>query len=186
MYLAESSEVYYGDSGAFIKSLDWKKGNVDRIPNHSQNIGFTDSVTKLGELLVSSYYDIDTGCGGLNLWSVESRDERPVYIATIQDEDTSRILSIAAAKTEADSTLIATGGRELKLWRQMTSATVSDNDDVIVRCHNMTMFSLATGDSGSGMSESELSEDEMISSIHESSRTLVPDKKSGFCNCNLM
>ena len=108
LFVAETSQVHYGDSGAFIKSLDWKKGNVDRVPNHSQNIGFTDSLAKLGPLLVASYYDIDTGCGGLNLWTRDGHDASLVYIGTVQDEDTSRILTIAAAKTQDDSSLIVT------------------------------------------------------------------------------
>ena len=148
----------------------------------SQNIGFTDSLTKLGDVLISSFFDIDTGYGGLNLWSRESRAESPVYIASIQDEDTSRILAMDAAKTESDAMVMVTGGRELRLWQQVTSNTSSD--DNVVRCDQVTMFT--AGDSGSGVSESELSEDEMISSLHEASRIALPDKKAGFCNCNLM
>ena len=56
-----SDSLYYGDDGCNIKAIDWRKGRLRKIANHTEDIGFTDAVAVAGNLLVASTYDIDTG-----------------------------------------------------------------------------------------------------------------------------
>ena len=80
-----------------------------------------------------------------------------------------------------------TGGRELKMWKKTLDTNNRHVEDVIVRARVCHMFTDGAGGVSTGASESEMSEDEMISSVHEASnRTAVLEKKSGFCNCSLM
>merc|ERR1712004_955830 len=99
---AWSSNLHYGDTGSCIKTLDWKRGIESKIPNHSEDIGFTDCVTGSGDLVVTSSYDIDTGCGGVN---IRCRDISPEaatdlsYVVSLGDGDTGRIVSLGSGMT---------------------------------------------------------------------------------------
>ena len=164
--------------------MDWRKGNLRKVPNHVENIGFTDCVKHSGDVLAASYYDIDTGSGGINIYN-NNKDQDPEYSVSVTDEETSRILSLDIQNDPEGRILLMTGGRELKMWKKILDINNRQEEDVIVRarvCHMFTDGGLSTG-----ASESEMSEDEMISSVNEANnRTAVLEKKSGFCNCSLM
>ena len=180
----DSSLICYGDSGAHIKVMDWRKGILRKLPNHVENIGFTDCVQHSGDILAASYYDIDTGSGGINIFN-DNKDEDPEYLVSLTDEETSRVLSLDIQSDPEGNILMISGGRELKMWKRCLDTNNRGEDDVVVRARVGHMFT--DGGLTTGASESEMSEDEMISSFNEANnRTAVLEKKSGFCNCSLM
>jgi len=178
-YLGNSPKIFIGDSGAHIKELEWKKGILRKLPNHVSNIGFTDCVHQLKNILVASSYNIDTGCGSLNLFSHAAQDT--CYIATVSDEDTSRILSLAVSCQDDGGLLMVSGGREVKVWRQLADGI---SGDARVRTCN---FPRVIDSAGSG-TESDLSDDEVFPDSSRPSSSTLPsmEKKSGFCNCTVM
>merc|ERR1711953_203679 len=70
-------KIYFADSGSSLKVLEWKTGQLSKVPNHEEDFGFTDCLSETGDLLVVSSYDLDTGClrqrGG---WIVEDHHGR--------------------------------------------------------------------------------------------------------------
>ena len=177
-----SSILYYGDSGSSIKTLDWKRGIDRKIPNHTDNIGFTDCVTGSDDLIATSSYDIDTGCGGVNLWCRDISPEANTdlsYVVSLGDGDTGRIVSLCIRRDE----VIVTGGRELKIW---TRVGATDHSEHVVSGKVVRMFPQTDGGS-TGASESELSDEEEAASSQANSESLISrEKKTGFCNCSLM
>ena len=166
--------------------MDWRAGLLRKVPNHVENIGFTDCVKHSGDVLAASYYDIDTGSGGINIYN-HNKDEDPEYSVSVTDEETSRILSLDIQNDPEGRILMITGGRELKMWKKILDANNRHEEDVVVRARVSHMFSDGAGGLSTGASESEMSEDEMISSVNEANnRTAVLEKKTGFCNCSLM
>ena len=161
--------------------LDWKQGAIRKLCNHVENLGFTDSVVQSGDVLLATCYDLDTGAGAVNVWTTSESGAE--YVTTLQDDDTSRILSLDVFRGEQDEEkmMIVTGGRELKLWSRggHVGGDVGESEYEVVS-RSVTLFS----DDG-GLSESELSEEEMISSVQEAN-TVLPEKNSGFCNCSIM
>jgi len=191
--LGVSGLLYYGDDGCNIKAINWKKGRIDKIANHAEDIGFTDAVGIVGNLLVASTYDIDNGQGGLNLFC-ECLEEAPLpkYVATLMDGDTSRIGNLRATSSNGTITII-TCGQEVKLWRQRgLKGSHSNNGSTSVRGCVLTMDQGLIYDSGSdGEFESDVEEE--INSVScrrqkTESDNLVPynNKTSGFCNCSIM
>ena len=177
-----SSNLHYADSGSSIKTLDWRRGVESRIPNHSEDIGFTDCVTGSGDLVATSSYDIDTGCGGVNLWCRDISPEAGTdlsYVVSLGDGDTGRIVSLGVRRDE----VIVTGGRELKVW---TRVEASENGEDVVVGRSVRMFPRTDGGS-TGASESDLSDDDEAASSQASSPSaMTREKKTGFCNCSLM
>ena len=76
--------MYYGDDGCNIKRVNWRTGQLSKVSNHAQDLGFTDAVAVAGPVLLSSTYDLDTGEGGVNLFLEQPESARPKYIATLQ------------------------------------------------------------------------------------------------------
>ena len=179
--LGSSSNVYYGDSGSCLKTLDWRRGLERNIPNHTENIGFTDCVTGSGDLLATSNYDIDTGCGGVNIWCPDISPEAATdlsYVVSLGDGDTGRIVSLGMRRDE----VIITGGRELKIWTRVEAGNTSED---VVAGNLLRMFPQTDGGS-TGASESELSDEEEAACVQSGNQVLRRGKSSGFCNCSLM
>ena len=177
---AGGDKIYFADSGSSLKVLEWKTGQLSKVPNHEEDFGFTDCLSETGDLLVVSSYDLDTGCGALNLLHRDPQHQQELtYLATLSDQETSRILSVSAR--EEDGLLrIITAGQEVKLWSRLGPDSQGQEDVV-----KATVRSLVGSQT---LSDSELSEDEIEGS---SSNQTVPgapfnDKTSGFCNCSLM
>lgn len=177
-----SSNLYYGDSGSCLKTLDWRRGLERTIPNHTENIGFTDCVAGSGDLLATSNYDIDTGCGGVNIWCPDISPEAATdlsYVVSLGDGDTGRIVSLGMRRDE----VILTGGRELKIWTRVEAGNTSED---VVAGNLLRMFPQTDGGS-TGASESELSDEEEAASVQSGNQSVLRrGKNSGFCNCSLM
>jgi len=180
-YQGYDSKIIIGDSGAHVKEFEWKKGILRKIPNHVSNIGFTDCVRQLENILVASSYNIDTGYGALNLFSHSHVSQGTSYIATLADEDTSRILSLAIACQNDGKLLIVSGGREVKVWRHLEDGI---SGDLKARTFK---FPRVLDSAGSG-TESDPSDDEVFPNSSRQSTSSLPhmEKKTGFCNCALM
>merc|ERR1711953_416993 len=175
---ATGDKIYFADSGSSLKVLEWKTGQLSKVPNHEEDFGFTDCLSETGDLLVVSSYDLDTGCGALNLLHRDPQHQQELtYLATLSDQQTSRILSVSAR--EEDGLLrIITAGQEVKLWSRLGPDSQGQEDVV-----KATVRSLVSSQT---LSDSELSEDE-IEGSSSSNQTLLRgpynDKTSGFCNC---
>ena len=131
--------------------------------------------------MAASSYDIDTGCGGVNLLCRDISPEAATdlrYVVSLADGETGRILSLGVRRDEAGLVII-TGGRELKIWR----LEAGNRGEDVVAGRVLRMFPLTDG--GSAASESDLTEDEEDASTLASS-AMSGDKKTGFCNCSLM
>merc|ERR1711860_233907 len=142
------------------------------IPNHSEDIGFTDCVMGSGDLVVTSSYDIDTGCGGVNIWCQD---------ISLGDGDTGRIVSLGIRNDE----IIVTGGRKLKIWTRVEAGNTSED---IVPGRIVRMFPRPRTDGGwTEASESDLSDEENTAGTQASNQiAMIREKKTGFCNCSLM
>ncbi|PIK59563.1 putative pre-mRNA-splicing factor PRP46-like, partial [Apostichopus japonicus] len=113
--------IYYGDNGLNVKVLDWRRGVVHKIRNHKEDnaYGFVDSihVTSPSSYLICSGYDLDLGNGYLNIFSLEQEK----YLATLMDDNVSRIFTMATSTTHEGGTRLVTGGAELKVWDVLPS-----------------------------------------------------------------
>merc|ERR1739848_36798 len=173
-------KIYLADSGSSLKVLEWKTGRLSKVPNHEEDFGFTDCLCETGDLLIVSSYDLDTGCGGLNLLHRDLQHQPDLtYLATLSDHQTSRILSVSARQDEAGLKII-TGGQEVKLWSRLAPDSQAQED--VLKATTRPLVSSET------LSDSELSEDEIEGT---SGNQTIPggpfsDKTSGFCNCSLM
>jgi len=191
--IGASDSLYYGDDGCNIKAIDWRKGRLRKIANHTEDIGFTDAVAVAGNLLVASTYDIDTGQGGLNLfYELPDGGPLPKYVATLMDGDTSRISSLRAKISNGSLTVISCG-QEVKLWRQeMTKGQKSKDGSTSVRGCVLTLDKGLVLDSGSDGELDSDSEDGVRSisvgtGVGVGNNAVPYDSKStGFCNCTVM
>ena len=134
--------------------------------------------------MVTSSYDIDTGCGGVNIWCRDISPEAATdlsYVVSLGDGDTGRIVSLGIRNDE----VIVTGGRELKIWTRAEAGNASED---IVPGRIVRMFPRPKTDGGStGASESDLSDEEDAASPQASNQSaMIREKKTGFCNCSLM
>ncbi|XP_052819412.1 uncharacterized protein LOC128245328 [Mya arenaria] len=122
----KGDNLVYGDDGVNVKILNWRKGLVKKLANHREEFGITDTLCCHGDVMVTSAYDLDTGHGYLNVFDITSD---PVYMATIDDSDTGRILDLCCQETSPGVITMATAGMELQVWNQVPSkskdATVS-------------------------------------------------------------
>ena len=123
--------------------------------------------------MVSSY-DLDTGCGAVNLVYRDTELQDLTYLATLGDGETGRVVSLASREEDGRFNLV-TGGHQVRLWTRLPPGSEAGSVRAEVR-------SLISSQSGS---ESELSDDDS-QGIQEESGHPFSDKKSGFCNCNLM
>ncbi|XP_071109247.1 WD repeat-containing protein 5-like isoform X2 [Haliotis cracherodii] len=104
--------VFYGDDAINIKLLEWKRGIVKKLPNHTDEFASTDAICCFEDLLVASSYDLDNGLGYINIRSLPHGD----YLATLDDEDTERIICLGCARTKSGNLVLVTGGMQLKVW----------------------------------------------------------------------
>ncbi|XP_067658927.1 WD repeat-containing protein 5-like [Haliotis asinina] len=104
--------VFYGDDAINIKLLEWKRGIVKKIPNHTDEFASTDAICCFEDLLIASSYDLDNGLGYINIRSLPHGD----YLATLDDEDTERIICLGCARTKSGNLVLVTGGLQLKVW----------------------------------------------------------------------
>lgn len=106
--------IYFGDDGMNIKVLDWKKGIVKKLANHRAGLGSTDALFHHDKFIYSSGYDLDNAASYINV-----RGSDNMYVGTFDDDDTSKILSVAVACHTKKDLVIVTGGWELKMWKQI-------------------------------------------------------------------
>ncbi|OWF41107.1 uncharacterized protein LOC110462920 [Mizuhopecten yessoensis] len=104
--------VYYGDEGTNIKVLNWKKGEVSKLMNHSEEFGMTDSLCYHGDTLLASSYNLDTGKGSINVRYLPEGN----YMSTLDDQETERIIAITSTTLSSDRITIVTAGLQLKIW----------------------------------------------------------------------
>ncbi|BFZ23778.1 hypothetical protein BsWGS_26817 [Bradybaena similaris] len=104
--------LLFGDDAMNIKILDWKKGLVRKVPNHTDNFSFTDALCCHGDLLLSSSYDLDDAVGYINVRSSKTLE----YLASFEHLDTERIVCLDFGYLTADRMFVVSGGMELLLW----------------------------------------------------------------------
>lgn len=119
----KDSKIYFGDDGQNVKVLDWREGKVHKMRNHKEgnDFGFVDAIIVIApsNYLVCSGYNLDFGSGYLNIFSVD--DEK--YLATLTDDEVSRIFAVACGTTSEGGTRLITGGSELKVWDTVSKGT---------------------------------------------------------------
>ncbi|XP_046562373.1 LOW QUALITY PROTEIN: uncharacterized protein LOC124271321 [Haliotis rubra] len=104
--------IFYGDDAINIKLLEWKRGIVKKLPNHTDEFASTDAICSFEDLLIASSYDLDNGLGYINIRSLPHGD----YLATLDDEDTERIVCLGCGRTKSGNLVLVTGGMQLKVW----------------------------------------------------------------------
>ncbi|CAG5136765.1 unnamed protein product, partial [Candidula unifasciata] len=107
-----SDLLLFGDDARNIKILDWKKGQVRKLANHTDSFTFTDALCCHGDLLLSSSYDLDDAVGYINIRSSKTLE----YLATLEHIDTERIVCLDYGYLSADRLFVVSGGMELLLW----------------------------------------------------------------------
>ena len=177
-----ADSIYFADSGSSLKCLEWRAGRLRKIPNHPHDFGLTDCLSQTEDVLVVSGYDLDNGCAALNLLYRDAEQQDLIYLASLSDGQTPRVLSLAA-RQDRGRVHILTGGQQVKLWTKLT--TTGEDDENVVKAEARSLVCSQT------LSESELSEDDSPLSPPGSddpiaSGNILNDKTSGFCNCNLM
>uniref|UniRef100_A0A0B7ABB3 WD repeat-containing protein 89 n=2 Tax=Arion vulgaris TaxID=1028688 RepID=A0A0B7ABB3_9EUPU len=119
--------ILFGDDARNIKLLDWKKGLVTKLSNHTNSFSFTDALSCHGELLLSSSYDLDQGLGYINIRS----SRRFEYLATIDDESTERIVCLDFGYSSSNNLFVVTGGMDLKLWQVLPAQSVNKSTEQV-------------------------------------------------------
>lgn len=183
IYISDSEVLYYGDNGHNIKMLDWKNNQVLKFSNHTIEHGFTDSIAGLGELVVATSFDIDTGLGQLNIYS-ERPDQIPQYLATLSDSLTNRI-SVLRSSEKDGKTFVMTAGLQLKVWESeaVNQTRTQDTSTSVQGCV------LALGDCpvlDSGSEDGGDTEDEEDRETSPSQSLPLQKPAAGFCNCQVM
>jgi len=185
IYISDSEVLYYGDNGHNIKMLDWKNNQVLKFSNHTIEHGFTDSIAGLGELVVATSFDIDTGLGQLNIYS-ERPDQIPQYLATLSDSLTNRI-SVLRSSEKDGKTYVTTAGLQLKVWESdAVNQTRTQDTSTSVQGCVLALGDCPVLDSGSeDGGDTEDDEDRETSSSRSQSLPLQKPA-AGFCNCQVM
>lgn len=197
VHVTRSGSVYYGDNGHNLKLLDWKNNRVSKFSNHTTDQGFTDHICGMDKVLFATAYDVDTGLGQMNLYE-ERAGAMPHYIATLADNNTSRIC-VMSCSTAEDTVVVLTGGWQLKVWKSVLKQQGVRSNDVSSSVQGCVL-SLGEGhlvvDSGADESESDDDSvnNSLNNSVNRSSNTsnmqesdgVLSKQGTGFCNCSVM
>ncbi|XP_052212566.1 F-box/WD repeat-containing protein 7-like isoform X1 [Dreissena polymorpha] len=178
--LGRGDNLYYGDDGVNVKIMSWRQGLVKKLSNHKGECGMTDALCQCGDIMLTSAYDLDTGRGYLNVFDIS---KEAVYLATIDDGETGRILDLCCHATEEGVITIVTAGVDLLVWRKV--AKKSGTNDVQARViPQLTQFA----QNSDLESETEFSETEDDASSHSGSRrTSVQGQGQGWMSwCSLV
>jgi len=184
--ILENGWIYYGDDGSNIKAIDWRNGKLYKVSNHTENIGFTNSLTASGDLLISSNHDIDTGLGGVNLF--HSGTEGVVkYLATLSDLDTGRISHVSVGRTDQSNIALVTAGQELKLWTMKLAGAKKEGSNSVRSCV-LTLSQSIVQDSGTEEEEDDEESDYVGARTAQNAagQPLRIKPGTGFCNCIIM
>ncbi|XP_038074816.1 WD repeat-containing protein wdr-5.2-like [Patiria miniata] len=146
--------IYYGDDGLNVKALDWKKALVHKLKNHLGDFGSTDAMCSTKDLLICAGYDLDNGCGFLNFWSLPEE----VYLATLNDQDISRIVTMDHTQTKEGALRVVTGGQELRVWDRIPKKRYSPQDAVPTEFN--FSFSVKAQDSDADSDTTDMSDSE--------------------------
>jgi len=184
--ILENGWIYYGDDGSNIKAIDWKNEKLYKVANHTENVGFTDSLTASGNLLISSNFDIDTGLGGVNLF-LSGTEGVVKYLATLSDLDTGRISHVSVGRTDQNAIALVTAGQELKLWTLKVSGAKKEGSNS-VRSRVLTLSQSLVQDSGTEEEEEDEESDHVgVRTAQNASGQPIRIKPgTGFCNCIIM
>ncbi|XP_033641814.1 mitochondrial division protein 1-like [Asterias rubens] len=182
--LAVSGEtIYYGDDGLNVKALDWKRGLVHKLKNHTGDFGSTDAMCSTKDLIVCAGYDLDDGSGYLNFWSVP--DE--AYLSTLGDQETSRIIAIDCTQTREGALRIVTGGQELRVWDRVPRKQYSPQDSVPTEYNRA--FAIKANDSDFDSDMADMSESDEADGhprqrrrVSQSSDTSAKSSWSSWCS----
>ncbi|XP_052285925.1 WD repeat-containing protein 5 homolog isoform X3 [Dreissena polymorpha] len=178
--LGSGDNLYYGDDGVNVKIMSWRQGLVKKLSNHKGECGMTYALCQCGDIMLTSAYDLDTGRGYLNVFDIS---KEAVYLATIDDGETGRILDICCHAAEEGVITIVTAGVDLLVWRKV--AKKSGTNDVQARViPQLTQFA----QNSDLESETEFSETEDEASSHSGSRrTSVQGQGQGWMSwCSLV
>ncbi|CAL1541025.1 unnamed protein product [Lymnaea stagnalis] len=119
-----ANSILYGDDSSNIKVLDWKRGAVTKLANHVSYFSSTDAIRCHGDFILASGYDLDEGLGFVNVRSSQTLN----YLATIDDNNTERIICLDFSVLSENSMLVVTGGMELKAWRLFSADKISKSN----------------------------------------------------------
>ncbi|XP_060071308.1 uncharacterized protein LOC132551211 [Ylistrum balloti] len=151
--------VYYGDEGTNIKVLSWKKGEVSKLKNHSDEFGMTDSLCCHGDTLLTSSYNLDTGRGSINVRYLPDGN----YMSTLDDEETERIIAITSTVISPATITLVTAGLQLKIWTLVPPNSDGEGDlfnsKFITRLAGVAVDSEAESDADMSESEEEYAGD---------------------------
>eukprot|EP00088_Acartia_fossae_P005743 TRINITY_DN12591_c0_g1_i5.p1 TRINITY_DN12591_c0_g1~~TRINITY_DN12591_c0_g1_i5.p1 ORF type:complete len:265 (+),score=35.89 TRINITY_DN12591_c0_g1_i5:65-796(+) len=196
LHITESGIVYYGDTGHNMKMLDWKKSTVHKFANHTTDQGFTDAIIGTKDVMIATGYDVDSGCGQLNIYK-HRVDQIPQYLATLPDSDTDRISVMSLAESVDGNVWIVTGGQYLKIWtsqKTLHGGTTSRDVSTSIQGCILSLGDTPLVDSGT--------EDSDFDDLMQGARTrrsladttrpdlganghLSGKPASGFCNCTI-
>lgn len=146
--------IYYGDDGINIKAVNWKKGIVQKLLNHTEDFGVTDAIFCNQDSLFTSAYDMDNGLAYINVRTLPDTD----YVGTLNDEATGQIKCIHCCRGSIPNgdLLLAVGGLELKIWKLITSSRIP-NDLSVIPTRFLPKLNTTGADSGT---ESEYTDEE--------------------------
>lgn len=146
--------IYYGDGGINIKVVNWKKGIVHKLLNHTEDFGVTDAVCCNEDSIFTSAYDLDNGLAYINVRTLPDAE----YVATLNDEATGQIKYIHCCRGSISTgdLLLAVGGLELKIWKLIASSRIPE-DLSVVPARYLPKLSMTGADSGT---ESEYTDDD--------------------------
>ncbi|XP_066568169.1 uncharacterized protein LOC136755467 [Amia ocellicauda] len=148
--------VYVADSRASLREMDWRKGFVSGLANHSTVAGVTDCVTQTEGVLISSGFDLETGEASLNLRSLpENR-----YLASLSWPGAPRILCLATWLTPSGGHRWVTGGQGLTVWEQLPANNKQRSDVTVKRVRRLDGPALESGSEGETEEEEEEEEEE--------------------------
>ncbi len=181
----DASLVAFGDAGSNLKVLDWKRGLLHKVPNHTSDMGFTDSIRTVGDsLLLASSYHLDSGRGSINLFKLQSSESGllPEYLCSWSDDRAGRILSLAASFSDGDGLSVVTVGKEVTRWRAVNRENRDDEaSSRALFSPTVLPLSNAAVDSGSSDEENEEDEENIVVSEETSNNLASSDGLTSRC-----
>jgi len=179
IYITDSEIVYYGDTGHNLKLLDWQHNRVHKFANHTSDQGFTDAISGSNQVMIASGFDVDTGCGQINMY-MPRQHQLPIYLTTLADNTTERICCVCMRESSSGDVTVVSAGYDIKVWKYKNNSNTTSNQHPVIKGCVLSLGDTELIDSGTEDSDIEAPD---TTTPHLGDAQLPVKPAAGFCNC---